>query len=254
MPRSPLFMRLAPLGAILAILLSTSPAGAAAAKTPCPDLKIALDIGHFMEKPGAISARGLAEIYFNADLTAEIKEALHRDGFTQVRIINHDGRIQSLVERSRIANEAGDDIFLSIHHDSMQEHFLKEWIYEDRTLRYGDQFSGFSLFISRKNPQLKDSTRLAKLIGRHLVGAGFQRTLHHAADIPGERKPLVDRKHGVHYYDNLVVLKTTRMPAVLIEGGVILNREEELRIRRSPDYHRRFARSVSRAVMDYCKK
>jgi len=28
----------------------------------------------------------------------------------------------------------------------------------------------------------------------------------------------------VHYYDNLIVLKTARTPAVLLEAGVILNR------------------------------
>jgi N-acetylmuramoyl-L-alanine amidase len=31
----------------------------------------------------------------------------------------------------------------------------------------------------------------------------------------------------VHYYDNLIVLKTARTPAVLLEAGVIVNRDEE---------------------------
>ena len=33
---------------------------------------------------------------------------------------------------------------------------------------------------------------------------------------------------SVHYYDNLVVLYRTTLPAVLFEAGVIKNRDEEL--------------------------
>jgi N-acetylmuramoyl-L-alanine amidase len=35
----------------------------------------------------------------------------------------------------------------------------------------------------------------------------------------------------VHYFDNLAVLKTARIPALLFEAGVIVNRDEELRMR-----------------------
>jgi N-acetylmuramoyl-L-alanine amidase len=31
----------------------------------------------------------------------------------------------------------------------------------------------------------------------------------------------------VYFYDNLVVLKTATVPAVLLEAGVIVNRDEE---------------------------
>jgi N-acetylmuramoyl-L-alanine amidase len=35
----------------------------------------------------------------------------------------------------------------------------------------------------------------------------------------------------VHYFDNLAVLKTASIPALLFEAGVIVNRDEELRMR-----------------------
>ena len=59
-------------------------------------------------------------------------------------------------------------------------------------------------------------------------GAGFTPSLYHAAPIAGEFKSFADRDNGVHYYDNLVVLKTARQPALLLEAGVIVNRDEEL--------------------------
>ena len=43
----------------------------------------------------------------------------------------------------------------------------------------------------------------------------------------GVGRPWADEANGVYYYDNLVVLKYTRLPGVLLEAGVIINRDEE---------------------------
>ena len=42
------------------------------------------------------------------------------------------------------------------------------------------------------------------------------------------RRELLDAQAGVYRYDQLIVLKDTRMPAVLLEAGSIVNRDEEL--------------------------
>jgi N-acetylmuramoyl-L-alanine amidase len=47
----------------------------------------------------------------------------------------------------------------------------------------------------------------------------------------GENRPFADEANGVHYFDNLAVLKTASIPALLFEAGVIVNRDEELRMR-----------------------
>jgi N-acetylmuramoyl-L-alanine amidase len=44
------------------------------------------------------------------------------------------------------------------------------------------------------------------------------------------RRELIDADAGVYRFDQLVVLKMTRMPAVLIEAGSIINRPEELEL------------------------
>ena len=48
-------------------------------------------------------------------------------------------------------------------------------------------------------------------------------------NIPGENKKLLT-SNGVYQYDNLVVLKKSQKPAVLIEIGVIANPEEANRL------------------------
>jgi len=51
------------------------------------------------------------------------------------------------------------------------------------------------------------------------------------------RRELLDPTAGVYRYDQLIVLKSTQMPAFLFEAGSIVNRDEELVI--STPAHRR---------------
>ena len=74
--------------------------------------------------------------------------------------------------------------------------------------------------------------------------AGFSPSLYHADRIPGEFKPFADKANGVHYYDNLIVLKRARTPAVLLEAGVIVNRNEELEMQ-SESVRKRIAEAVA---------
>jgi N-acetylmuramoyl-L-alanine amidase len=61
--------------------------------------------------------------------------------------------------------------------------------------------------------------------------AGFTASRYHADPIVGENRPFADEENGVHYFDNLAVLKTAGIPALLFEAGVLVNRDEELRMR-----------------------
>jgi len=56
---------------------------------------------------------------------------------------------------------------------------------------------------------------------------GLTPTLHHAEPIKGENRELVNPDLGIYRFDDLIVLKSAAMPAVLLECGVIVNRSEE---------------------------
>jgi N-acetylmuramoyl-L-alanine amidase len=74
--------------------------------------------------------------------------------------------------------------------------------------------------------------------------AGFMPSRYHADPVLGENRPFADEENGVHYYDNLAVGRTAKMPSVLVEAGVIVNPAEEARLR-DPEVRRRIARALA---------
>jgi N-acetylmuramoyl-L-alanine amidase len=210
-----------------------------------PAASVAIDVGHFLAEPGTTSSRGRAEFEFNLDLARDISAALDRQGLG-ARLIGADGMMEQLSARTRAAY--GTDFFLAVHHDSTQPQLLEDWEYGGVPRKYaGDRYAGFSLFVSRKDPRLAQSLACASAMGAELRQAGFARSLYHADPVAGESKPFADRANGVHYYDNLVVLKTAFSPAVLFEAGVILNRDEELRMA-DPNVRAAVAGAVARGL------
>jgi len=222
---------------LLVLLLAAS---AAAREAPL----VALDVGHFAAEPGATSARGRPELEFNRELATLVRDALQARG-VRVLVIGADGDMAVLSRRTAAARGAA--LFLSVHHDSVQPHYLEEWTDEGETRLFSDRFAGFSLFVSRRNPDVGASLACASAIGAAMRGAGFAPSLYHAEPIKGEAKPFADRANGVHYYDNLVVLHSATQPAVLFEAGVIVNRAEELALR-APGTHGRIAAAVADGV------
>jgi len=195
---------------------------------------VAVDVGHYAAEPGVISARGRTEFEYNRALALEIKAELERAG-RRVQLIGERGDYTVLHHRTRDAQGAA--LFVSIHHDSVKERFLPE----------ADRFSGFSLFISKFNPRAQKSLACASAIGAKLRAAGFTPSRYHADPELGEARPFADEANGVHYYDNLAVGRTAAMASVLLEAGVIVNREEEARMG-DPDVRRRIAAAVAAGV------
>jgi N-acetylmuramoyl-L-alanine amidase len=202
---------------------------------------VAVDVGHYLAEPGALSARGRPELEFNRDLAIELARALEARGLG-VQLIGANGDMNVLSRRTAAAREAS--LFLSVHHDSVQPHYLEEWEHAGDVRRFSDRFAGFSLFVSRRNPHFERSLACASAIGTQLRAMGFAPSLYHAEPIPGESKPFADRTNGIHYYDNLVVLHRASQPAVLVEAGVIVNRAEEL-VLREPGTHRLIAAAMA---------
>jgi N-acetylmuramoyl-L-alanine amidase len=214
--------------------------------------KVALDIDHYLAKPGAISAIEVTEFTYNLSLAQSALARLRQAGFSGAFLIGEGGTPLRLTERTKTAKEAGADLFISLHHDSVQPQYLSQWEVNGQLKQYSDKFHGYSLFISEKNIRSKESRELAVLLGQALVAEGLEPSLHHAENIPGENRLLLDQRLGLYRYDDLVVLKTAPMPAVLLESAIIVNRAEERQIR-DGNYHQLVVAALVDAVRDFCR-
>jgi N-acetylmuramoyl-L-alanine amidase len=231
------------------------PAAPAKKAADCPRaaFRIVLDVGHTIDSPGADSARGVPEYQFNLALAEAAKDALVKAGFDNtLRMITTTGHVAGLVERAVRANAMHADLFIALHHDSVPDKLIETWDYEGQKHQYSDRFSGYSIFVSSENGDFKGSLAFGHLLGLALEARGQHYTPHYTMPLMGRyRHMLVDAEAGVYRYDLLVVLRETRMPAVLLEAGSIVNREDELELA-TPERRALIADAITAAVEDFC--
>ncbi|MFQ9515087.1 MAG: N-acetylmuramoyl-L-alanine amidase [Eubacterium sp.] len=144
--------------------------------------RIILDPGHGGSDPGA-TYNGRQEKDDALGLAMAVGQLLQNAGF-DVEYTRTTDVYDTPFEKATIANNAGGDLFVSFHRNSSPVPNMYNGV---QTLVYNDQ-------------GLK--AELARNINQNLVALGF------------EDKGVVERP-------NLVVLKRTKMPAVLIEAGFI---------------------------------
>jgi N-acetylmuramoyl-L-alanine amidase len=215
--------------------------------------RVVLDVGHTAESEGAISARNVAEFVFNLHLAQRIEEKLKAEGFPETRLLVTEGRAKpSLVKRVAAAGNLHANLFLSIHHDSVPDKLLENWEFEGKKRHFSDRFSGYSVFVSHDNPDFKTSLSFAELVAKEMKAQGLQYAQQYTQAIMGRyQHPLLNKETGVYSYDKLIVLKSTRMPAVLLEAGSIINRDEELKMD-SPERRDIVSGAVVAAVKEFC--
>jgi N-acetylmuramoyl-L-alanine amidase len=192
------------------------------------EFSIAIDVGHDRARPGAVSARGVPEFEFNLALAREVLATLLAAGFSRSFLIGVSGAPLELPERTATAGRAGARVLVSIHHDSVQPRYLEPWTFQGRVREHTTHARGFSLFVSARNSFFAASKDLAVRIGAELRATGKRPSVHHAEPIEGEGREVIDVIHGVYRFDDLAVLRSAAMPAVLLEAGVIKHPDEEL--------------------------
>lgn len=148
---------------------------------------VILDAGHGGQNPGAVYMERL-EKDDALRLTLAVGDILEDSG-VDVVYTRVDDATDSPLEKAQIANNSGGDYFVSIHRNAMP---VPGSASGQEVLVYEDQGT---------------AALLAENIGRGLTEAGF-------------------RDLGVKERPGLIVLRRTRMPAVLVEAGFIDNPQD----------------------------
>lgn len=184
-----------------------------------------LDIGHTPSKSGAMSASCEKEFNYNIALGDYLLNHLANSSAIKIYMLPQS----EISFQERYESSAQKDLFLSLHHDSVQERYIQRNSLGCPTT---NQAIGFSIFISRKNNYFKKSYDYAERFGEALLKQGLTPSLHHAEKIPGENRELLDRRLGIYVFDDLKVLKNAKSPAMLFEAGVIVNPVDEAIVKR----------------------
>jgi N-acetylmuramoyl-L-alanine amidase len=241
-----------------ALPAAAQPPGALAKDAPAPtcdrsNFRVLVDVGHTNGAGGALSSRGTFEYEFNLRLASEIEDSLLEAGFTKAMLmVSTERPTAGLFHRAAAASSLRADLFLSIHHDAVPDRFIEKWDYEGVTREYSDRFKGHSIFISRDNRDYGGSLLFGQMLGNSLKARGLQFTPHYVEKFMGSRRRiLVDAQAGVYRYDQLIVLRHTQMPAVLLEAGSIVNRDEELELAR-PERRALISAAATEAVETFC--
>lgn len=217
------------------LLAATAALSVAACTGPaplCAPPRIVVDVGHTPDAPGTTSAAGETELAFNRRFASRLTEALRDrvepDG--AVRVVEIHEPDPGLDRRVAAIAAASPSLVVSVHHDSVQERYLKTRMVDGAELSHTDAAAGFSLFVPAETPVAAESLAAARAIADAIMAAGDRPSLHHAEPIEGENRRLLDAGRGIYAGDFLKLLRTAAAPAVLIEVGVIKNPDEERRL------------------------
>jgi N-acetylmuramoyl-L-alanine amidase len=225
-------------------------------------LVVVLDPGHGGRWPhdGAHGGRGLHEKVIVLQVAQKTRDYLEANGATVILTRDTDEDIP-LADRVRIANEAGADVFLSIHCNAMETR-------EDRKMTRGvetyflspdptDAEAKMLAQLENGGPEAVPLPRASDAVtgilndlalgqARNDSAALAQIVQHHI--VRGTRAP----SRGVRQAPFLV-LSGTRMPSVLVEIGFI-SHPREGRLLSRDRYQRQVAQALANGVRDFADK
>ncbi|MBB6598960.1 N-acetylmuramoyl-L-alanine amidase [Luteimonas sp. MC1825] len=218
-------------------------------------LVIAIDAGHGGQDPGAVGPTGKREKDITLAIARELARQVNATPGLKAHLVRDVDVFIPLNRRAQLARAAGADLFISIHADAAENRNAKgSSVYvlslkgasSQRARWLADKENAADLIGGGKLPTsdsmltnvLLDLTQSGQMkasedAGNHIL-AGLKR-------IGNNHKPHIERA-------NFAVLRTSDMPAMLVETAFLSNPEEEKRL-----IDPAFQANVARAVLDGVK-
>jgi N-acetylmuramoyl-L-alanine amidase len=217
---------------------------------------VVIDPGHGGVDPGAIGSGGTREKAVALAAALEIKEHLEATGRYKAVLTRDRDTFVRLRDRVALAREAGADLFISIHadsigsskvkgasvytldHDASDKEAAKLAAKENKA----DIIAGVNL--AHENPELTDILIDLSQSWSMNEGARFANMLI------GELRRATSTLQRSHRFAGFAVLKAPDVPSVLLEMGYLSNPTEEKNLK-SKAHRRKIAAAVVKAVDSY---
>lgn len=183
---------------------------------------VVLDAGHGGEDFGTHSVGQpiYQEKYLNLSTTQLVKSFLQQFGY-KVIMTRTDDTFIPLDQRALFANEQNPRLFVSIHYNSAPS----------------ADAEGIEVFYYREDDD-KSRVSQSKALAQSILNRTLENTNAKSRGV----------KHG-----NYAVIRKTTMPAVLIEGGFLTNKEEMEKIKDGA-YMKSLALGIAQGIQDYIAK
>lgn len=217
--------------------------------------RVVIDPGHGGRDSGATGRRGVHEKDINLKAGLELAKLLKEAGFEVLLTRDKDVFIP-LADRSRMANEFGADVFVSLHcnaHRNRKEkgfeiYFLSEKASDPEAERLAE-FENSALAFEGKDVAEEESAAkvLYALARTEFMNDAAELAGLMAKEIAARRAPFPNRgvKQAAFY-----VLRGANSPAVLVEMGFISNSAEEAKLKSAKD-RGRLVESLRAGIMGF---
>jgi N-acetylmuramoyl-L-alanine amidase len=244
---------------VAAVVESTAVAKVAAARPPVMVKKkegsilIAVDAGHGGLDSGAIGARGTMEKDINLTVARALAKALEKEKNIQVLLTRNSDVLVPLQERTRMANEAGAHLFVSIHCNSSLS--PKSTGFEAYYLSPGATDKAAAAVARQENSVVgleankgEHSSRLSEVLASMAVGNFINESSKFAAFVCRHVRQETSQDKTQSKEADFFVLRGAQMPSILLELEYVSNPLTELKLRSS-----RFQSQAVKAVVDGIK-
>ena len=214
--------------------------------------RVFLDAGHGGKDPGA-SHNGISERDITLDIARRVGRLLQNNGL-EVRYSREKDRSLSLTERTRMANAAKADIFVSIHVNASQDSAVSG--FECYYLDLASNTEAARLATVENAGSDKKLGDLNAVLTDFMLSARTQESRKLAHTL---RQFALKRLSGEGAKDGGVksapfhVLIGTGMPAVLVELGYCSNKAEARKLA-NPSYRKALAEGIAEGITAYRDK
>ncbi len=214
---------------------------------------IVVDAGHGGLDSGAIGARGTMEKDINLTVARALAKALAKEKNIEVLMTRDSDVLVPLQERTRIANEAGANLFVSVHCNSsltpkntgFEAYFLSPGATDKAAAAVARQENSVVGLEVNKGDH---TSRLSEVLASMAVGNFINESSKFASMICRHvRQETNEDKTQVKDAD-FFVLRGAQMPSILLELEYVSNPLTELKLRSS-----RFQSQLVKAVVEGTK-
>ncbi|NLB34756.1 MAG: N-acetylmuramoyl-L-alanine amidase [Elusimicrobia bacterium] len=217
---------------------------------------IVIDPGHGGQDPGAIGNRGVLE----KDVVLGISQKLSRKIRERLKIRSVLTRTGDyflpLSERTKIANERGADLFISVHANasmSPDSHGFEVYFLAEEA---SDREAAAVAKLENSVLAMEDEPHPDDRVSSILWSLTLNQFMNESSELCAFVNSSVVKKTGLACRGvkqaGFHVLRGARMPAILLEVGFISNRREEALLV-SEDFQEKVADSICDALEEYIK-